>query len=266
MPALIAMAFSFNAGRSRSIWQGFSTKWWVEGPGSLLHSDVYGPAIVHSFKLAALNVAVAVPLGVGIALALARWFGRGAATLSLLATVTLVIPELMLAIALFLLITQLMTFVELGTTAQMIGQVTLTLPFVVVIVRGRLASIPADLEEAAMDLGASPLQALRLVLVPLLQPAIVASVIIALALSIDNFVITQYLASDASTQTVPMLIYNAARGSATPALNATATALVVITALLVALGTLAYVLLSRRQRLGSAQPGEREDPGIDGQR
>jgi spermidine/putrescine transport system permease protein len=252
LPAVIAMLFSFNAGRSRSVWQGFTFDWWVSGPGSLLHSDVYGPALLQSLKLATLNVAVAVPLGVGIAIVLARWFGRGAGSLGLLATVTLVVPELVLAISLFLLLTELLKFVELGSAAQLIGQVTYTLPFVVVIARGRLASIPSDLEEAAKDLGASPLQALRLVLIPLLQPAIIASVAIAFALSVDNFVITQYLAADASTQTVPMLIYSTVRGSATPALNATATLLVIVTTLLVALGALGYYLLSRRQRFSPA--------------
>jgi spermidine/putrescine transport system permease protein len=252
LPALIAMGFSFNAGRSRSIWQGFSFRWWVEGPGSLLHSDVYGHALEQSFKLAALNIAVAVPLGVGLAIVLSRWFGRGSGALSLVATLPLVIPELLLAISLFLLLTELMTFVDLGTQTQAIGQITFTLPFVIVITRGRLASISTDLEEAAMDLGASPLQAMRLVLLPLLQPAILASVIIAFALSIDDFVVTQYLASDASTQTVPMLIYNTARGSATPALNATATLLVVFTALMVGLGALLYKALARRQQLDMA--------------
>src|SRR5438874_1182850 len=83
--------------------------------------------------------------------------------------------------------------------------------------------IPVVFEEAAMDLGASPLAAFRLVLVPLLQPAILASAVVAFAVSIDDFVITQYMSSDASTQTVPMLIYNTGRGSAPPALNAAAT-------------------------------------------
>lgn len=248
-PALIAMAFSFNDGRSRSIWQGLSLRWWTQDPGSLAHNDVFVGALQHSLTLALLNVLIAVPLGVGLAITLSRWFGRGAGAVSLLATIPLVVPELVLAISLFLLFTQLLSIIELGTVAQVVGQVTFTLPFVVVITRGRMASISTDLEEAAMDLGAPPLSALRLVLVPLLQPALVASVVIAFALSIDDFVVTQYLSSDASTQTVPMLIYNTARGSATPALNATVTVLVAITVLLVALAALLYFALGRRQGL-----------------
>ncbi len=247
-PALIAIAFSFNAGRSRSTWQGLSLKWWT-GPTGVLHNDVYRGALEQSFKLASINVLVTVTLGIGLAILLSRWFGRGSGALSLLAALPLVVPELVLAISLFLLITELLRFIHLGTITQAIGQVTFTLPFVVVITRARLVSIPTSLEEAAMDLGASPLQTLRLVLLPLLGPAIAASAVIAFALSIDDFVITQYMASDASTQTVPMLIYNTARGSATPALNATATVLVVVTLLFVCLGGLAYRFFSRRQRV-----------------
>lgn len=252
-PALIAIAFSFNDGRSRSVWQGLSLRWWTYDPGSLIHNSVFESALRQSFTLAVLNVLIAVPLGVGLAIALSRWFGRGSSVLGLLATVSLVVPELVLAISLFLLFTQLLSFVELGTQAQLIGQVTFTLPFVVVITRGRLASIPTDLEEAAMDLGASPLHALRLVLLPLLGPALIASVVIAFALSIDDFVVTQYLSSTAASQTVPMLIFNTARGSATPALNATATVMVLITALLVTVGAIFYYLLSRRQRPASVE-------------
>src|SRR5439155_11505123 len=97
--------------------------------------------------------------------------------------------------------------VRLGTAAQVIGQVTVSLPYVVVIVRGRLASIGTGYEEAAADLGASPAQALRLVLLPLLLPALAASLLIVFALSMDNFVVTQYLSSDESTATISMYLY-----------------------------------------------------------
>jgi spermidine/putrescine transport system permease protein len=251
-PAVIAMLFSFNAGHSRSVWQGFSLRWWLDGPESVLHDPVYVRALEQSFTLAGLSVLIGVPVGVGLAIVLSRWIGRGSAALGMVTALPLVVPELVLAVALFMLLTQLLKFIQLGTATQLIGQVTLILPFVVVITRGRLASMGIDLEEAAMDLGATPLQALRLVLIPLLEPAIVASAIIAFALSIDDFVVTEYLSSTASTQTVPMLIYNTARGSATPALNATATILVFVTVVAVGLGALAYIALARR-RAGNVQ-------------
>jgi spermidine/putrescine transport system permease protein len=118
---------------------------------------------------------------------------------------------------------------------------------VIIITRGRLASIPLDYEEAGLDLGASPLKVFLLVLGPLLEPAIVASMIVTFAVSIDDFVMTQYMASDSSTQTVPMLIYNNARGQASPALNATATVMVAVTVLGVGLGLAIYRMVARRE-------------------
>ena len=92
---------------------------------------------------------------------------------------------------------------------------TFSLSYVVVIIRGRLASIGNQYEEAARDLGATPLQALRLVLLPLLMPAILASLLIVFALSIDDFVVTQYMSSNSATTTIPMFLYSNARGGTT---------------------------------------------------
>ena len=101
--------------------------------------------------------------------------------------------------------------------------------------RGRLLTIGRDLEEAAQDLGASPIQALRTVLLPLLGPAIFASLMIVFATSIDDFVISAFLSADASSETVPIKIYSTVRGSPTPALNALATAMLAGTTLAIVL-------------------------------
>jgi spermidine/putrescine transport system permease protein len=111
---------------------------------------------------------------------------------------------------------------------------------VVVIVRGRLVSIGREYEEAAADLGAPPHDQLLRVLLPLLAPAIVASAAVVFALSIDDFVVTQYLSGDASTTTVSMLLYASARGAPTPALNALATVSLLITLFTLGLAFLVY--------------------------
>jgi spermidine/putrescine transport system permease protein len=143
-------------------------------------------------------------------------------------------------VALLLLFLRVFPQIGLGTTAQAIGQVTFTLSYVVVIVRGRLTSIGPEYEEAAADLGAGPKDQLFRVLLPLLAPAIIASAAIAFAVSIDDFVVTQYLSSDASTTTVSMLLYATARGAPTPALNAIATVALTITLVTLTLAYLAY--------------------------
>ncbi|HTU30912.1 MAG TPA: ABC transporter permease [Solirubrobacteraceae bacterium] len=252
VPVAIAILFSFNNGKSRSVWQGFSIRWWWGNPTqSVFHDPSYTSALMHSLLLAGLDMAIATPLGVLLALGLARWRGRGSGAANSLMLIPLVTPEIVMAVSLFVVFTQLavlpFTLIKLGTTAQVVGQVTFSLSYVVVIIRSRLASIGTQYEEAARDLGASPIQAVRLVLVPLLMPAILSSTLIVFALSIDDFVVTQYMSSNSSTTTIPMYLYSNARGgTSTPALNALATILVAVTLIGIVLAYLLYTVLGKR--------------------
>ena len=157
----------------------------------------------------------------------------------------LVTPELVFAVGMFLLFTTAFGFIGLGTTAQAIGQVTFTLSWVVLIVRARLATIGRDVEEAAADLGAPPYDVVRRVLLPLLAPAIAASLLVAFALSIDDFVVASTWPRGADTTTVPMRIYAQARGAPTPALNALATMMLVVSLLALVLAYLVFRCLTR---------------------
>jgi spermidine/putrescine transport system permease protein len=268
LPVLIAILFSFNAGRSRSVWQGFSLRWWSGDPTlSIFHDPDYTNALVHSLVLAAFDMAIATPLGVLLALGLARWRGRGSGIANSLMLVPLVTPEIVMAVSLLVVFTQLSIvpfgLIHLGTVAQVVGQVTFSLSYVVVIVRSRLASIGPEYEEAARDLGATPIAALRLVLFPLLLPAILASMLIVFALSIDDFVVTQYMSSNASTTTIPMFLYSNARGgTTTPALNALATILVATTLIGIAIAYVLYTVLGRRTSVGEVS-ALRELSGIE---
>jgi spermidine/putrescine transport system permease protein len=246
IPVVIAILFAFNDGRSRTTWQGFSLRWfWTDPNLSVLHDDALQSALTHTLLLAVMCVAVAVPLGVTLALGLQRWRGRGSGTVNVLMLLPLVTPEIVMGVALLLLFLQIFNTIGLGTTAQAIGQITFTMSYVVVMVRGRLVSIGPEYEEAAADLGAPPVDVLYRVLLPLLAPAILASAAVVFALSIDDFVVTQYLSGDASTTTVSMLLYSSARGAPTPALNALATIALAIT-----LATLALVFIVYRRFAG----------------
>lgn len=241
LPVAVAILFAFNNGRSRTTWQGFSLRWFTGDPNlSVLHDPALQSALEHTLILAVICVAVTVPLGVTLALGLQRWRGRGSGTVNVLMLLPLVTPEIVMGVALLLLFLQIFGGLGLGTIAQAIGQVTFALSYVVVIVRGRLVSIGREYEEAAADLGAPAFDRLVRVLLPLLAPAILASAAVVFALSIDDFVITQYLSSDASTTTVSMLLYASARGAPTPALNALATIALVITLVTLALAFLVY--------------------------
>jgi spermidine/putrescine transport system permease protein len=247
VPVIIAVVFSFNSGRSRSAWQGFSLRWWIGDPyDSLFHDPDLHDAIFQSLRLSALTMLIAVPLGTAFAIGLDRWRGRVAAGANFTMLLSFVTPEIMLGVALFLLFTNLFkNFVHLGTLAQILGLVTYQISFPVIIVRARLLSIGREYEESAMDLGASPTESVRRVLLPLLSPAIFASFALVFADSIDDFVTVRYLASGAGTEPLSVKIYSAARASPTPAVNAAATLLLLSTSIAITVGLVVYRLVTR---------------------
>ena len=251
VPVAIAVLFSFNAGRSRSVWQGFSLRWYTWDPnGSILNDPSLRNALLHTIVLALIATAITVPLGVCLALALDRWRGRIPTGANFAVLLSFVIPEIALAIGLLFLITMLTTPFGLGTTAQIVGLVTFQLSYPVVIVRARLLTIGSQYEEAARDLGASALGAVKRVLLPMLSPAILVSAILVFADVLDNFVIVRYLSSDMSTETTSMRIYSTARAAPTPALNALATLILVASLGAVIIGWLIY------RRLGKNDGGD----------
>ena len=249
VPVLIAVQFSFNATRSRTVWDSFSTRWyWGDPVDSVWHDPTLRHALVQSFKLAGADVLIAVPIGVLLALGLARWHGRGSGVSNFIMLFPLVTPEIVMGVSLLLVFTQLFTFIHTGTFAQILGHVTFSISFVVVIVRARLFSIGRQYEEAAADLGASPFVALTRVLLPLLTPAIVASAAVVFAISIDDFVISQWLSKGGETDTVPIQIYAATRAAPLPSVNAIATIMMVSTLIIVTAGFLTWRAFTRGER------------------
>jgi spermidine/putrescine transport system permease protein len=253
VPVLLAIRFAFNSGRSRTSLQGWSLRWfWQDDTLSVYHDPTLQAALKHSLVLAALVMVIATPLGTALALGMRRWTGPGAGVANIVLLLPLVTPELVFAVGMFLLFTTAFSFIGLGTPAQVIGHVTFSVSFVVLIVRGRLATIGPDVEEAAADLGAPPHEIVRRILLPLLAPAMAASLLIVFALSIDDFVVAQYLASGADTTTVPMRIYAQARGAPTPALNALASIMLGVTLLTLALAYVVLRAVNRGGRRGAA--------------
>ena len=173
VPLTIAIAISFNGSRSNSVLHGFSLQWWWSDPeDSLWHDPELHAALFQSLRLGITTVLIAVPLGVAFALGIDRWHGRPATGATFLMLLSFVLPEIVLGISLFLVFQHLLKFIELGTTAQILGLVTYQISYPFIIVRARLLTIGREYEEAATDLGARPRQAIRRVLLPLLYPAI----------------------------------------------------------------------------------------------
>ena len=249
VPLTIAIAISFNGSRSNSVLHGFSLQWWWSDPEeSLWHDPELHAALFQSLRLGLTTVLVSVPLGVAFALGIDRWHGRPATGASFLMLLSFVMPEIILGISLFLVFQHLLTFVELGTTAQLLGLVTYQISYPVIIVRARLLTIGREYEEAASDLGALPRQAIRRVLLPLLYPAIFASAALVFADTIDDFVTVRYLCASSSCEPISVKVYDAARAAPPPSVNAAVTFMMVATLLAITIGFLAYRWVTRGER------------------
>jgi spermidine/putrescine transport system permease protein len=248
LPVAIAVLFSFNSGKSRSVWQGFSLRWYYTDPNLSVWNDAaLHTALIHTLILGVFTTAIAVPLGVAFALGLDRWHGRLPSAWNITMLLSFVVPEIILGVSLYFLASQLpiITPLQPGTWGQILGLVMFQMSYPVIIVRARLLTIGKQYEEAAADLGASRIGALRRVLMPMLYPAIFASAVLVFADVIDDFVIVKYLSSGADTDSVAVKIYNTARGAPTPALNALASLLLAASFGAILIGYLGYRFLTR---------------------
>lgn len=254
VPIAVAILFSFNDGKSQSTWQGFSWRWYVTDPvSSVLHDPQLHAAVTQTLRLALLTTLITVPLGVAFAIGVDRWRGRGSNALNFVMIFSFVVPELLLAVALFFVFTQLFTTIRLGTVAEVAALVVWNISWPAIIVRARLSTIGRSYEEAAADLGASRAEALRRVLLPLLMPAVLASAVLVFAGVIDDFVIVEQLSGTAGTQPMSVVIYsNAHGGLAGPELNALATLMLAFSLVVAAAGYVLYRVLTRGERAGRA--------------
>ena len=255
VPIAIAVLFSFNNGRSQSAWQGFSTRWyWGDPINSVFHNPALRGAVEQTIRLSVLTTIIAVPLGVTFAIGINRWRTRTSATFNFVMVFSYVIPELIFAVAVFFFFTQLFKSIHLGTMAEVLGLVTWNFSWPAIIVLARLVSIGDSYEEAATDLGASRLQAIRRVLIPMLMPAIFASAVLVFASVVDDFVVVDLLSSTANTQPMSVIIYSTSHaGNGGPALNALATIMLVLSFVVATIGLVAYRWMTRGERGSSRQ-------------
>jgi spermidine/putrescine transport system permease protein len=222
IPIFIVALYSFNEpkGRFNFTWQGFTLEHWkhpfaVEG---------LGEALRNSLAIGALATVIAVALGTFMALALVRYRYRGRGVTEALVFLPLATPEVVLGAALLGLF--LTMNLARGFVTILIAHVMFTLGYVVVTIRARLEGMDLHIEEAAMDLGANELTTIRKVTLPLIAPGIAAAALLAYAISIDDFVITNFNAGQ--TSTFPLFIWGAARQGVPPQVNVLATALLLV--------------------------------------
>ena len=250
VPIALAVLFSFNNGKSQSTWQGFSWRWYFADPvNSVLHDPALHAAVVQTLRLSVYTTVITVPLGVAFALGINRWRGYTASTFNFVMILSFVIPELIFGVAMFFVFTALFTFVHLGTLAQTLGLVTWNLSWPAIIVQARLVTIGRQYEEAAADLGATQLQTMRRVMLPLLAPAIFASAVLVFSSVIDDFVIVDLLYSNAGNTPMSVYIYSQQRGgNGGPALNALGTIMLAMSFVIAIAGYFAYRWMTRGER------------------
>jgi len=251
VPIGIAILFSFNNGKSQSSFQGLSMRWYTgtsQAFGSVLHDPTLHAAVVQTLRLGLFVTVITVPLGVGFALGIDRWRGRTSNGLNLVMIFSFVVPELLLAVALYFVFFELLKMIHLGTDAETAALVVWNISWPAIIVRARLVTIGKVYEEAAADLGASRFSAIWHVLFPLLMPAIFASAVLTFASVVDDFVLVEQL-SGPGTQTMSVLIYSQAHGGNNgPALNALATLMLVFSLIVAGLGYVVYRFMTRGER------------------
>ena len=245
LPIAIIIVFSFNDTKSRFnfTWQGFTLAHWKDPFGV----PGLGEAMVNSLKIAALATIIATILGTMMALALVRYQFRGRAPTNLFIFLPLATPEVVLGASLLSLF--LTVGYATGFTTILIAHVMFSISFVVVTVRSRLIGFDRNLEEAAQDLGANSFQTFARVTLPLIAPGVLAAALLTFALSVDDFVITNFNAG--STITFPLFVWGAARVSIPPQINIIATMIFFVTLILMVL----TVLQQRRaERMASVRP------------
>jgi spermidine/putrescine transport system permease protein len=226
IPILLLVVFSFNDSKLNLHWVGFTTKWY----GLLLQNEVLIRAFQNSIIVAGATTLLSVFLGTTAAWLLYRYRFPAQQLIGLLIFIPMVMPEVLMGTSLLVLFVTL--GIPLGYGTLIIAHTTFCFPFVLVGVQARLQGIDPSLEEAAMDLGATPLKAFWLVIVPYLMPAIVAGALMAFTLSFDEYIVTIFT-SGAESQTLPLKVYGMVRVGLNPQLNALSTLFIGATALIV---------------------------------
>jgi spermidine/putrescine transport system permease protein len=237
LPILILIAYSFNTSRLNIIWEGFTLSWYA----AIWRDSILIRSLNNSLIVAIASTTLSVLLGTGGAWLLYRYRFPALRFVQTLIFIPMIIPEVIMGVSLLILF--VVIHLELGYTTIIVSHVTFCFPFVMVAVQARLAGLDPALEEAAMDLGATPMEAFRKVLIPYLMPAILAGALMSFTLSLDELIVTYFTAS-AGTRTLPLEIFGRIKKGLDPTLNAISTMFILSTVMLVAFAE----LLKRRNR------------------
>ncbi len=237
IPMLILVVYSFNESKLVTVWAGFSTKWY----GELLRNEAFLDAAWVTLQVAFFSSTLATILGTMAAYVMVRrgrFFGR--TLFSGMIYAPLVMPEVITGLSLLLLFIAI--GLDRGVLTIVLAHTTFAMCYVSVVVSARLFSFDTSLEEAALDLGATPFEAFRLVTLPIIAPAVISGWLLAFTLSLDDLVIASFTAGPSAT-TLPIKIFSSVRLGVSPEINALSTIIIGI----VTVGVISASLISKRQ-------------------
>jgi spermidine/putrescine transport system permease protein len=239
LPIVAVVLFSFNSKKSLTVFDGWSLKWY----DAFRHDDAMIKSLETSLQVAAVAMVFSVIIGVMLAFGLVRARSRLGSAANVIMLIPLITPEIVTGVA------SLMLFKGVGLqpslTTLMIAQTTFSISYVTVILRARVAELNPEIEEAAMDLGATRLQSLRFVTLPLLWPAIMSASILIFTIVFDDFVLA-FFTSGVDPQPLSVRIYSAIRFGIQPSINAVGTLMLVGSIVLIAIALLIPRLFGRR--------------------
>jgi putrescine transport system permease protein len=243
LPMIILVIYSFNESRLVTVWSGFSTKWY----GELLQNSAYLNAAWVTGKVAVISSTIATVLGTMAAYTLVR-LGRfpGRTLFSGMIYAPLVMPEVITGLSLLLLCIGI--GLDRGVVTIVLAHTTFAMCYVSVVVSSRLTSFDQSLEEAALDLGATPFETFRLGTLPIIAPAVISGWLLAFTLSLDDLVIASFTTGPSAT-TLPIKIFSAVRLGVSPEINALSTIMIAI----VTMGVISASLISKRAAVKQAQ-------------
>ena len=236
IPMIILVVYSFNSSRLVTVWAGFSTHWY----GELFRDQAFLDAAWVTLRVAFVSSTLATVLGTMAAYVLVRggrFYGR--TLFSGMMYAPLVMPEVITGLSLLLLFISIN--LDRGIVTIVLAHATFSMCYVSVVVSSRLVSFDRSVEEAALDLGATPFEAFRLVTLPIIAPAVISGWLLALTLSLDDLVIASFVAGPSAT-TLPIKVFSSIRLGVSPEINALSTILISI----VAIGTITASLMTKR--------------------
>lgn len=227
-PIIVLVVFSFNESKTRGNWTGFSLKWYLE----LLQDHDVRSAFYYTITIAIISAIISTIIGTLAAIGINSMKGRQKALILNVNYLPVVNPDIVTGVSLMIL--YIAFNMDFGFNTMLLSHIVFSIPYVILSILPKLKQLDVNITEAAMDLGATPMYALRKVIIPEIKPGIITGFLIAFTLSIDDFVISYFTKGEGVTN-LSIVIYSMARRGVRPTINALATIMLTVVLLLMIL-------------------------------